>query len=154
MSQKRHPTLHELTTEHQHKLTIVRRARDGAADKDDTAPKVVLEEVLVMFSTEVEPHFRREEEGLVVALEAKGQTLLVSRITAEHQAIREIVSSAASISPRVSLLALADALERHIHFEERALLESAQQHLDAAALDAIGAAASASKANTLQSGRS
>ncbi len=143
MSPPRHPALVELTSEHQHKLTIVRRAREGATDKDDNAPRVVLEEVLGMFATEVEPHFRREETGLVLALEEKGEMVLVSRITAEHQAIREIVATAASISPRTSLNALADALERHIHFEERALLESAQKLLDGAALDAIGSAAKA-----------
>lgn len=136
-----HPALHELTTEHEHKLTIVRRAREGACDKDDAAPGVALEEVLAMIAREVEPHFRREEEGVVLALEEQGESVLVSRITAEHQAIREIVAAAPSGSPRASLLALADALERHIHFEERALLDSAQKHLDGTTLDALGAAA-------------
>jgi hypothetical protein len=145
---RRHEALHALSSDHHHTLVLARRAREAAHAKDDAVPPAVLNEVVDRFAREIEPHFfHREERGLIPALERAGEFVLSSRATAEHRAMRDIIATANAHSARTTLLAIAEALERHVRFEERELFEHAQRNLDEATLRALDRAAVAPEAN-------
>jgi len=102
---------------------------------------VVWNQVVEAFSSHLEPHFLIEEEHLLPALEAIGETSLASRIRADHSALRALRESE---SPsRTMINHFGELLESHIRFEERQVFEPTQNRLPEAALNAIAAACEA-----------
>jgi hemerythrin-like domain-containing protein len=149
---RRHDSLRALSSDHHHALVLARRAREAAHEKDDAVPPAVLTEVVDRFAREIEPHFQLEEHGLIPALERTGDFVLSARAAAEHRAMRDIIATSNAHSARTTLLAIAEALERHVRFEERELFEHAQRYLDEATLRALDRAALAPEANASRAG--
>ena len=125
---KRHPQLQDLSREHHGALKLARAARQaaeaGAADKLAT----IAERVARLFAAELDPHFRVEEQGLLVTLAQAGEHALVQRTLDEHAQLRRLVA-ALSAPDAATLLRFADLLAAHVRFEERELFETAQGHL-------------------------
>jgi hypothetical protein len=125
---KRHLWLVQLSRDHHVALRLARRARLAAHSGDageiaDCARQIVLD-----FPVWIEPHFRDEENGVLAALTASGERLLVARTLDEHARLRAFEFSL--MRPSAPLLAdFAGLMDAHVRFEERELLETAQRLL-------------------------
>lgn len=129
---KRVPALRDLSSEHHSGLVLVRHIRKAAALSDFTA-SAVWTDVAERFEHELEPHFQREEQGLLPALHTTGEHALVERTLLEHKEMRDSVQEA---DPE-KLLRFAQLLSDHIRYEERELFEVAQRQLSAEQLTAL-----------------
>jgi hemerythrin-like domain-containing protein len=103
---------------------IARRAR-RAASRDAGGRGAAWDEVKERFRTELEPHFRREEQGLLPALRRAGEAALEQRTLREHRSLRELI---AADRPE-NLAPFAALLTAHIRFEESELFDTAQRVL-------------------------
>jgi hemerythrin-like domain-containing protein len=129
---KRDPRLHGLSSEHHHALVLARRlASHGEAWTADDARAL-----RKRFDAELEPHFATEEELLLPALTAAGETDLVARTLADHAFLRECIANA-DPQNRDAVSAFAERLQEHVRFEERELFPACERVLDAAVLDAV-----------------
>jgi hemerythrin-like domain-containing protein len=133
-SMQRIEPLRRLSSEHHSGLVIARRARELAGKAPD-ARAAAWADLRQRFADELEPHFKLEERGLLPALQAAGEGLLVERTLAEHLRMRAMIDAG---GPE-NLAAFAEALADHIRFEEKELFETAQRVLGAEALERIQA---------------
>ena len=86
--------------------------------------------VVRLFATELDPHFRVEEQGILVALARAGENELVERTLSEHAELRRL-NMLLSHPDAATLLRFADLLTAHVRFEERELFEAAQHQMAA-----------------------
>jgi hemerythrin-like domain-containing protein len=129
---RRDPALRRLSSDHHTGLVIARRALN-AARAGARAQSVAWDELEERFRTELEPHFLREERGLLPALRAVGETLLAERTLAEHRCLRALIAA-----DRPDHLApFAELLTAHIRFEEGELFDTAQRVLGSEGLAAL-----------------
>jgi len=119
-------SLRRLSSEHHSGLVIARRARELAGEAPD-AREAAWADLRQRFDDELEPHFKLEERGLLPAMQAAGEVLLVERTLAEHLRMRAMMDAG---GPE-NLAAFAEALTDHIRFEEKELFETAQRVLGA-----------------------
>lgn len=128
---KRHPALQQLSREHHTALKLARLAQFAA---DSGSPPAIAEaaaSLRAQFPGALEAHFRDEEQDILPALAAIGETALVERTLAEHRRLRDL--GAALANPSVALLAeFAELLRAHVRFEERELFETVQARLSLA----------------------
>jgi hemerythrin-like domain-containing protein len=130
---QRDPALRDLSSDHHLGLVLARRASRAAEEEDAATQASAWRELSGRFHDELEPHFRREELGLLPALNEAGQTSLVERTLAEHKIMRGLIAE-----DRVANLArFAELLKAHIHFEEKELFETAQEVLSPDRLAAL-----------------
>lgn len=129
---KRVPALRDLSSEHHSGMVLVRRIRKAVASPDFQVA-AVWADVVERFEHELEPHFQREEQGLLPVLRTTGEHALVERTLLEHKEMRDSVRKA---DPE-KLLRFAQLLSDHIRFEERELFEVAQRQLSAEQLTAL-----------------
>ncbi len=129
---KRDPALRDLSSEHHSGLVLVRRIRKAAASPE-FRPAAIWADVSERFERELEPHFQKEEQGLLPALRAVGEHALVERTQREHQTMRDMM---AELDPK-NLLRFAQLLSDHIRFEENELFEAAQRRFSADQLAAL-----------------
>lgn len=122
---RRHPALRDLSSEHHSGLVLARRARKSARG-GGTPRSAGWDEVRERFRSELDGHFRREEQGLLPALQAAGEVALVQRTLDEHQFLRAMI---AEDRPE-NLAPFAEFLVAHIRFEETELFDAAQRLLD------------------------
>jgi hemerythrin-like domain-containing protein len=131
---QRDRNLVRLSRDHHTGLVLAKRARELATN-DATERRAAWTQMQARFADELEPHFQLEERGLLPALRAAGEDVLVDRTLTEHAELRRLIASADPSAPQ----RFGEALTTHIRFEEAALFETAQRVLDADALDALGA---------------
>lgn len=120
----RAPALCDLSSEHHRELVLVRRIRTASAAPEGQ-PAAIWADVIEHFQRELEPHFQKEEQGLLPALRAAGEHALVERTLQEHRAMRDLVVAA----DLKDVLHFAQFLADHIRFEEKELFEVAQERL-------------------------
>ncbi|MCB1859789.1 MAG: hemerythrin domain-containing protein [Gammaproteobacteria bacterium] len=121
---KRHPSLRSLSSEHHSGLVLARRARK-AADQDTSIQAATWKAIQLAFQSELEPHFQREEQGLLPVLRTAGEVELVNRTLHEHRSMRLLVLE----NNPDKLASFAELLRAHIRFEEKELFETAQRVL-------------------------
>lgn len=121
---KRDPALRNLSSEHHSGLVLARHIRKASASPE-FQPAAACADLIERFQHELEPHFQKEEQGLLPALLAAGEHGLVERTLQQHRALRELVMKA---DPD-NLLRFAQLLSDHIRFEEKELFEGAQRRL-------------------------
>ncbi|MDP2132013.1 MAG: hemerythrin domain-containing protein [Sulfuritalea sp.] len=126
---KRHPDLRQLSREHHGALKLARDAQRAAksATADDVA--ALAQRVAQVFAAELDPHFRVEEQGILVLLAQSGEQSLVARTLTDHAELRRLAAALAQPAAD-TLLRFAELLAAHVRFEERELFEAAQAHLD------------------------
>jgi hemerythrin-like domain-containing protein len=124
---KRHPSLLQLSREHHVALKLALDCRKASSGTDDAAAAAVSRRVVVLFATELEPHFQREETELLPTLATLGESVLVSRTLAEHEVLRALAQRIEA-GDRTALAPFAEALADHVRFEERELFECAQKY--------------------------
>lgn len=132
MTMKRHPTLRQLSSDHHSGLVLARKAR-SAANGSIEEQQAAWSSVVARFEAELEPHFRLEEKGLLMALERAGETQLVERTLREHAEMRALIAQ----DRPGNLTRFAERLTAHIRFEERELFERAQLMFDATVLSGL-----------------
>jgi hemerythrin-like domain-containing protein len=121
---KRHPALRQLSSDHHSGLVLARKARQAA--KGSVHDQRHMWATLVeRFHAELEPHFRIEETGLLVALSEAGEAELVERTLTEHEDMRGMISQ----DQPENLARFAELLTAHIRFEEQTLFARAQDLL-------------------------
>lgn len=130
---KRHPQLQDLSREHHGALKLARAAGRAALSGAPGQVTSLAERVVHLFAVELDPHFRVEEDGLLVLLAKAGAHGLVRRTEDDHQELRRLAGALAN-PDAATLLRFADLLAAHVRFEERELFEAAQ-----AAMAASGA---------------
>ena len=126
---QRDPSLRSLSSEHHTGLVVARRARQ-AAGQDAQAQATAWQTIREIFRADLEPHFQREEQGLLPVMRVAGEVDLVDRTLREHRSLRVLISE-----DRPGNLALfAESLTAHIRFEEKELFATAQRVLGAKVL--------------------
>ena len=125
---KRHPDLQQLSREHYSALKLARDARRGAgsATADDLA--ALAQRVVQAFSAELDPHFRVEEQGILMLLARAGEHQLAARTLADHAELRRLARRLAT-PDAPTLLSFAELLGAHVRFEEREVFAAAQAML-------------------------
>lgn len=131
---KRSAALLKLSQEHHTALVLAQRIAKAG---DAAAMAALLASVPTIFSREVEPHFRVEEESLLPHLEAAGAINLVRRTRQEHRLLRELVERIAS-GDDTALKSFGSTLKAHVHFEEHELFAAAEMVLPAEFLAGSG----------------
>jgi len=126
---KRHPDLLQLSREHYGALKLARDARRAAASRDAGEVAALAQRVVQVFPVELDPHFRVEEQGILLLLAQAGQHGLVARTLADHAELRRLAQALATPDAD-TLLRFADLLGAHVRFEEREVFEVAQASLD------------------------
>ncbi len=140
---KRHPHLEPLSDDHHRSLVLARRIRLAAREEPGHEPLTQFwDEMRRLLASELEPHFRVEEEQLFPALEAAGEHALAERGRREHARLRELGGRAPD--PAVAA-ELGELLHHHVRFEERELFPRAEAVLPDAVLEAAGKAALAAR---------
>lgn len=124
MIMKRHPALRQLSSDHHTGLVIARKAREAAKGTVHDQ-RYAWTTLVARFQAELEPHFKVEEKGLLVALWRADETALVERTLTEHEDMRGLI---AQDRPE-NLARFAELLTRHIRFEEQELFARAQELL-------------------------
>jgi len=131
---KRHPAIVSFSKDHHFGLLLVWKIRQGLKNSID--PERISRYVLHAFKEEIEEHFKDEEQFLFSQLSTNDNM----RVQAErdHHEIYEMISDIReNRSNQILLNQMADALEKHIRFEERDLFNYRQTHLGASELKEI-----------------
>jgi len=131
---QRDPNLVRLSRDHHTGLVLAKRARE-LETAEATQRRAAWTEMQARFADELEPHFQLEEQGLLPALRAAGEDVLLDRTMSEHAELRRLIASADPSAPQ----RFGEALAAHIRFEAAGLFETAQRVLAADVLDALGA---------------
>ncbi len=129
---KRDARLRSLSSDHHRALVMARKM-----DKESRSNKInptVLDELEAFCRNELEPHFAREEEILLPALEKHGEHQLVQKTLHEHT---QMTGLATRLEQKDALQLFSQLLKQHIRFEEQFLFEVSQKKLSDAELEAI-----------------
>jgi len=125
---KRHPDLLQLSREHYTALKLARDARRAAGSGNANEVAALAQRVVALFAAELDPHFRVEEQGILVLLAEAGEHDLAGRTLADHAELRRLARRLAAPDAE-TLLSFAELLGAHVRFEEREVFEAAQARL-------------------------
>ncbi|MDK9703975.1 MAG: hemerythrin domain-containing protein [Sulfuritalea sp.] len=126
---KRHPDLLQLSREHYAALKLARDARRAAGSGEADEVAALAQRVVALFAAELDPHFRVEEQGILILLAEAGEHELAGRTLADHAELRRLARRLATPDAE-TLLSFAELLGAHVRFEEREVFEAAQARLD------------------------
>lgn len=129
---KRSDSLLKLSREHHGALVLAKRAQ-GFGATPGAAAEVFMAQLVATFADELDPHFQAEENTLLPALQAAGESALVKRTLAEHAELRGLIEAVARRDPP-ALPRFGVALAAHVRFEERELFPAAEAVLAPASL--------------------
>jgi iron-sulfur cluster repair protein YtfE (RIC family) len=144
---KRHPSLVSLSHDHHHALALALRCRKQGLGQIKPLGAEGLrqraQEFLGLFATELNSHFRAEEEVLFPLM--RGQfpetRQLIDELMRDHETIRRALPQLeAKTGLGKHIFDLGDLLERHIRREERELFPLFEQHAGEVDAGKIGAA--------------
>ena len=129
---KRHSKLLELSREHHGALKLALECKRSVERGNEEEMVALAQRIVLLFETELEPHFQEEELDLLPLLAASGERELVTRTLDDHEALRKWITRLATArgGDGEALSAFGIALAAHVRFEERELFEQAQGCLD------------------------
>lgn len=124
---KRHPSLIPLTHDHHHTLAQARRLRDARSAAEPVALRRAADDFVNFYLARIRRHFDEEEELFFAPLVDRddARTLIV-RALVEHLRLHRDVRvlrrqlSVGEVAPEL-LVEIAEALEKHVRFEEQEL---------------------------------
>jgi hemerythrin-like domain-containing protein len=120
---KRHPAIVSFSKDHHFGLLLVWKIRQGL--NNAVQAERISNYVLFFFRSDLEKHFKDEEQLLFCKLPA--EDALRKQAEADHQHIYKLIAAIEESKNDTKLLSqLADALENHIRFEERELFNHLQ----------------------------
>lgn len=123
---RRSPFLQDLSRDHHTALSLANRIAKAVGEP---ALADLMRVVPEDFRCRMEPHFRLEEEELLVRLAQAGEASLVRRTLAEHRLLRDLAARVAG-GDRAALKDFGLALRDHVRFEERELFVAAEARLE------------------------
>jgi Hemerythrin HHE cation binding domain. len=131
---KRSQALVSFSKDHHFGLLLVWKIRQGLAKAVNN--ERISDYILFFFKGDLEKHFKEEEELLFCRLPV--EDALRKKAEEDHQAIYNLVTAIGSKKDDTNLLnQFANALEKHIRFEERELFNHLQNNIPANMLDEI-----------------
>lgn len=123
---KRHPALQPLSREHHGALVLALACSRAAGSGSDEKIRAACERAAREFETDLEPHFRQEEDALLPLLRDAGQDGLVRRTLDDHARLRAMAGLLRG-RDTVCLGDFGKTLSEHIRFEEQELFPSAER---------------------------
>jgi iron-sulfur cluster repair protein YtfE (RIC family) len=143
---KRHPSLLALSHDHHHGLALALRCRKQGLGQIKPMGSEGLrqraQEFLCFYASELESHFRAEEEILFSQMRTRvpDSLQLIDELVRDHETIRRAVPQLQGGTAQGKLIFdLGDLLERHIRREERELFPLFEQHAGEVDAEKIGA---------------
>jgi iron-sulfur cluster repair protein YtfE (RIC family) len=143
---RRHPSLVPLSHDHHHGLALALRCRKQGLGQIKPIGAEGLrqraQEFLGLYATELDSHFRAEEEILFPQMRRRlpESRQLIDELVRDHQRIRRAVPQLEAGTGLGKLIFdLGDLLERHIRREERELFPLFEQHAGEVDAGKIGA---------------
>jgi hemerythrin-like domain-containing protein len=143
---RRHPSLVPLSHDHHHGLALALRCRKQGLGQIKPIGAEGLrqraQEFLGLYATELDSHFRAEEEILFPQMRRRlpESRQLIDELVRDHQRIRRAVPQLEAENGLGKLIfELGDLLERHIRREERELFPLFEQHAGEVDAGKIGA---------------
>jgi iron-sulfur cluster repair protein YtfE (RIC family) len=131
---KRHQALVSFSKDHHFGLLLVWKIRQGLHKAVST--ERISNYLLFSFKEDLEKHFKEEEQLLFCKLPV--DDVLRKQAEEDHQAIRNLVTAIGEKKDDANLLnQFANALEKHIRFEERELFNHLQNNITASELKKI-----------------
>ena len=131
---KRDVRLRGLSSDHHHALVLVRALTGRLAAGQPGA--ALATELSARFAADLEPHFQIEEQVLLPALRAAGETALAQRTCDDHTALRRAVAAIAR-GDFAQIASFAERLSAHVRFEERELFPCCEACLADEVLDEV-----------------
>lgn len=131
---KRHPALIELSKDHHFGLLLSWKIRKGA--ELNVPVERVVKYVIHFFETDLENHFREEEELLFDKMEP-GDPMRIRALN-EHKLMREQIQQLNEKPVEKTLNEFSALLENHIRFEERQLFNHIQESFSPEELSLTG----------------
>lgn len=131
---KRHPAIVELSKDHHFGLLLSWKIRKGA--ELHVPLERVIRYVIHEFETDLEHHFREEEELMFNKIPVEDP--LRKRAEEEHKLIRSYVTQMKEDNSENALNDFSKLLENHIRFEERELFNHIQETFSTEQLTVIG----------------
>lgn len=123
---KRHSALQPLSREHHGALVLALACTRAASSGSDEKIHAACERVARQFETDLEPHFRQEEEALLPLLRDAGQDELVCRTLDDHTRLRAMAKLLCG-QDAACLGEFGKTLSDHVRFEEQDLFPIAEQ---------------------------
>ncbi|HUX62424.1 hemerythrin domain-containing protein [Sulfuricella sp.] len=123
---KRHSALQSLSREHHGALVLALACTRAASSGSNEKIHAACERVARQFETDLEPHFRQEEDALLPLLRNAGQDALVRRTLDDHACLRAMANALCSRDP-ACLGEFGKTLSDHVRFEEQGLFPIAEQ---------------------------
>ena len=120
---KRHEAIAEFSRDHHFTLLLIWKIREGL--KKSVEPERIKRYIIHFFETELQPHFKDEEELLFTRLPKENKLRVQAEY--EHKLINQMIGDMRNKSSDNSTVRnFADTLEKHIRFEERELFNYLQ----------------------------
>ena len=137
---KRGEELKPLSWDHHHGLVLAFRLKRGM---NKGAPDSIMAEyVQYAWENSLQPHFNKEEKYLIAALEkySNSTDLLIRQLRRDHSFFRKLLLKIKlkDINLRSLLQEFAEALEKHIRFEERDFFPAIENIVPVKQLQIIG----------------
>ena len=130
---KRDPALISFSKDHHFALLLIWKIKEGL--KRNIQPERISRYVINFFETDLQQHFKLEEELMFQKLPADNKMRI--RGENEHKYVYELIEQMQKQVDKESLLHFADTLEKHIRFEERELFNFLQEKLSESELEEI-----------------
>ena len=128
---KRHEALAKFSHEHHNGLLLCWKIRQGI--KHEIQPDRISAYILFFFDEDLKKHFKKEEETLFPRLDVNDP--LRTQAIGEHRNIYSLIERIGNeMAGYDELNEFADALDKHIRFEERILFNHIQTRLQVAEL--------------------
>lgn len=133
---KRSKELAPLSREHHEGLLLAWKIKQGL--RNDADAQLISNYIQWFWETDLEEHFRKEEEILAAHLPREHE--FVSRMFEEHEEIEALIRINAMVTDEDMFVQLADKISEHIRFEERILFPFAELTIPGNQLTEIHAA--------------
>ena len=130
---KRSKELVPLSKDHHEGLLFGWKIKQGLRNGTDLA--VIADFIQWFWETDLEDHFRKEEQVLAIHLPADNRHVL--QMKEEHEQLEALVHLSAMVKDEDIFLQLADGVQAHIRFEERVLFPYAEEVISPTAMDVI-----------------
>ena len=120
---KRCDELLKLSREHHGSLSMAQKMARIAKDGDEEALKTAIKTVTHYFDTELDAHFKHEEETIfsLILSDYQAHTEIANQLLSEHELIRDLVPNLTYSNAAKELGRFAALLKTHTRVEEREL---------------------------------
>jgi hemerythrin len=121
--------LKHLSQEHQAAAKLAQTTRMAAVDDDDVQLADCIVKLCTVFDSDLEPHFREEEEHALPVLRQVGRGDLADKTLADHHQLRELVAQMRLSPSRALIYEFSNQLQAHVTFEEDVVWDVLDQAL-------------------------